>query len=195
MWAAGPPNAVTPSLRKSAASSRRVPWVVTAPILLGVQIVVRCRYHRGGQVDHGAMDTSVTFTVSGIVFGLAAGFAPGPLLALVLVQSVQYGVTEGLKVAVSPLVSDPPIILFSLLIFTKAMTVDSILGVVALAGGSFLMYLAIKTVRNSSCQAQARGFEARSLRMRSDHQSLKPTPVSVLDDRRRTYCDQGGSSW
>ena len=93
------------------------------------------------------MDSTLAFVVSGLVFGLAAGFAPGPLLALVLARSVRYGAREGVKVALAPLVSDPPIILLAVLVFARVATTDPILGVVALAGGGFLVYLAAEIVR------------------------------------------------
>ena len=48
------------------------------------------------------------FLAAGIVLGLAAGFSPGPLMALVLAQSIRYGTREGLKVAAAPLITDVP---------------------------------------------------------------------------------------
>ena len=93
------------------------------------------------------MDSTLGFVVSGTVFGLAAGFAPGPLLALVLARSVRYGAREGVKVALAPLLSDPPIVLLAVLVFARVPTTDPILGAVALAGGAFLVHLAVEMVR------------------------------------------------
>lgn len=83
--------------------------------------------------------------MSGVVFGLASGLAPGPLFALVLAHSMRYGGSAGCKVAVSPLVSDTPIILLCLLTFTRVAITDPMLGVVALAGSMFLIYMAVET--------------------------------------------------
>jgi threonine/homoserine/homoserine lactone efflux protein len=91
------------------------------------------------------VETTFSFVMSGVVFGLAAGLAPGPLFALVLAHSARYGVSAGCKVAVSPLVSDAPIILLCLLAFTRLVITDPMLGVVALAGSTFLIYLALET--------------------------------------------------
>lgn len=93
------------------------------------------------------MDSTLAFVASGAVFGLAAGFAPGPLLALVLARSMRYGAREGVKVAVAPLVSDPPIVLLAVFVFARVATTDPILGVVALAGGVLLVYLAVEIIR------------------------------------------------
>ena len=38
-------------------------------------------------------------TLSGGLFGLAAELSPGPLLVLVIQQTLRYGTSEGLKVA------------------------------------------------------------------------------------------------
>ena len=41
-------------------------------------------------------------TLSGGLFGLAAELSPGPLLVLVIQQTLRYGTSEGLKVAGAP---------------------------------------------------------------------------------------------
>lgn len=48
---------------------------------------------------------------SGVLLGFSAGLSPGPMLALVLAQTLNHGPREGCKVALTPLVTDPPIIL------------------------------------------------------------------------------------
>ena len=92
------------------------------------------------------MDSALGFVASGVVFGLGAGFAPGPLLALVLAESMRHGTAGGVQVAVSPLATDPPIILLSLLLFTTIAEPGPIVGVVSLAGGGVLLYLAAGTL-------------------------------------------------
>ena len=94
----------------------------------------------------GGVDSTLGFVAAGVVFGLGAGFAPGPLLALVLAESMRHGTAGGLQVAVSPLVTDPPIILLALLLFTRIAEPGPIVGVVSLAGGGVLLYLAAGTL-------------------------------------------------
>ena len=55
---------------------------------------------------------------AGLVYGLSAGFSPGPLMALVISQTLKHGIREGAKVAMAPLITDLPIILVSLLVLT-----------------------------------------------------------------------------
>ena len=54
--------------------------------------------------------------LTGSVLGLSAGLAPGPMLALVLSQTLRYSTAEGVKASLAPLVTDPPIILACLLL-------------------------------------------------------------------------------
>ena len=72
--------------------------------------------------------------------GLSGGISPGPMLVLVLSQTIQYGLKEGLKVTLGPLISDAPIIIASYF-FTNQITV-SFLYWLYLPGGMYLIYMA-----------------------------------------------------
>jgi len=91
-----------------------------------------------------------TLLGSAAVFGLSAGLSPGPLLALVISQTLRYGVREGVKAAMAPLVTDLPIILISVLVLRSLPDSRLILGCISMAGGLFVTYLAwgcFRTVR------------------------------------------------
>lgn len=91
---------------------------------------------------------------TGIVLGLAAGFAPGPLLALVLAQSIRHGSREGLKVATAPLITDVPIVLLATaLVAVAAETADGLLGAISLAGAVFVAYLGVESIRTTGVEA------------------------------------------
>jgi threonine/homoserine/homoserine lactone efflux protein len=94
------------------------------------------------------------YLATGVVLGLAAGFAPGPLLALVLAQSIRFGTREGLKVAAAPLLTDLPIvILATALVAAAAATAGGLLGAISLAGAAFVAYLGIESIRTTGVQA------------------------------------------
>ena len=88
------------------------------------------------------MDSALGFIAAGVAYGLGAGVAPGPLLALVLAESVRRGPAAGVQVAVAPLLTDPPVILLSLLLYVRIAEPGPLVGIVALAGGGVLLYLA-----------------------------------------------------
>ena len=94
------------------------------------------------------------YLATGVVLGLAAGFAPGPLLALVLAQSIRFGTREGLRVAAAPLLTDLPIvILATALVAAAAGTAGGLLGAISLAGAAFVAYLGIESIRTTGVQA------------------------------------------
>ena len=94
------------------------------------------------------------YLASGMVLGLAAGVAPGPLMALVLGQALRFGTREGLKVAAAPLLTDVPIVaLATLLVATAAGAAGGLLGAISIAGAAFVAYLGLETIR-------ARGVDA-----------------------------------
>jgi threonine/homoserine/homoserine lactone efflux protein len=93
---------------------------------------------------------SLEYILSGAALGLVAGISPGPILALVISESIKYGRREGMKVAFVPLVSDLPIVLFTLLILSKIAEYDTILGVISILGAGFLCLLAYESLRTKA---------------------------------------------
>ncbi|MCO4755186.1 MAG: LysE family transporter [Bacteriovoracaceae bacterium] len=75
--------------------------------------------------------------------GLSGGISPGPMLVLVLTQTIQHGFKEGIKVTLGPLVSDAPII-FVAYYFMDLIAI-SYLDWLYLPGGLYLLYMAKHT--------------------------------------------------
>jgi threonine/homoserine/homoserine lactone efflux protein len=117
------------------------------------------------------------FLGAGIVLGLAAGFAPGPLMALVLAQSIRYGTREGLKVAAAPLITDLPIVvLATLLVAVAAGTASWILGAISLAGAAFVAYLGVESLRTTGIEAGRPDAAPRSWARGATVNALSPHP-------------------
>ena len=93
------------------------------------------------------MTEVIPFLSAGAAFGLMAGISPGPLLAFVISETLQHSRKEGIKVSISPLLTDAPIILITLYVLSKLANTDIALGIIALGGGIFLCYLAYKNIR------------------------------------------------
>ncbi|MEA3362677.1 MAG: LysE family transporter [Thermodesulfobacteriota bacterium] len=89
----------------------------------------------------------INFFIIGAILGLSAGFAPGPLLALVVSETLQHNIRAGIKVALAPILTDLPIILFSLLILAKLSNFHAVLGVISLGGGLFLLLLGYQSLK------------------------------------------------
>jgi len=86
------------------------------------------------------------FLLTGVVFGLTGGLTPGPTLTLVIAQTLRFGLKEGLKVAISPLLTDTPIVLGSILVLSR-IEAEPVLGTVSFLGSCFLAYLAYDCFR------------------------------------------------
>lgn len=83
----------------------------------------------------------INFLIIGITLGLPAGLMPGPLLALVVSETLQHNIKSGIKVAIAPLLTDLPIILITFFILAKLSDFDNILGLISLAGGIILLFM------------------------------------------------------
>ncbi len=92
---------------------------------------------------------------SGVLLGLSAGLSPGPMLALVLAQTLRHGSREGCKIALTPLVTDPPIILITLALAAKLAQLRPVLGFISIAGALFVLYLAWESFRPPTENVQA----------------------------------------
>lgn len=87
-------------------------------------------------------DVLLASALSGCVLGLSAGAAPGPLLTLVITETLTYGPRAGIRVALAPVLSDPPIILLCALVLAELSRFHTALALVSLAGGLVVLGLA-----------------------------------------------------
>ena len=86
----------------------------------------------------------VEFLGFGVFLGLAAGISPGPLLAITISETLQYGKWEGIKVAISPLFTDLPIVLSVLFILSHLISSNFVIGIIAFFGASYLIYSGVE---------------------------------------------------
>jgi threonine/homoserine/homoserine lactone efflux protein len=89
----------------------------------------------------------IAFLSAGMALGLQAGFSPGPLLTLVISQTLKHGPKEGVKVAFAPIITDFPILLVSTYLLIRLSDYKMILGVVSILGALFLVYLAYGSIK------------------------------------------------
>jgi threonine/homoserine/homoserine lactone efflux protein len=122
------------------------------------------------------MDSPATFLTAGLVLGLAAGLAPGPLLAMVISQTLRHGPGEGVKVAFAPVLTDVPIVLAATALLAGAVASGPVLGAVSLAGGLLLAYLGYESVTTRGLEVRADPKAPRSLATGALVNALNPHP-------------------
>lgn len=105
----------------------------------------------------------INFLVIGIILGLSAGFAPGPLLALVVSETLRHNIRSGIKVALAPVITDLPIILISLFILTKLSNFHAGLGIVSMGGGLFLLLLGYQSLKTQGVNLDIQVANPKSL--------------------------------
>ena len=89
----------------------------------------------------------IAFLLSGILLGLSGGLSPGPLLTLVVSETLRHGARAGIGVALAPLLTDLPIILATVLLLRPLTDQTAPLALIHLGGGLYLAWLGVQGVR------------------------------------------------
>lgn len=92
------------------------------------------------------MNSAWTACVSGAVLGLSAGWSPGPLLTLVVTETMRSGIGAGIRLAAAPLITDTPIILVALILMPRLNASQPLMGIISLAGAAFITWMAIESM-------------------------------------------------
>jgi threonine/homoserine/homoserine lactone efflux protein len=122
------------------------------------------------------MSEILTFVVSGFILGLTAGISPGPLLTLVISETLKHNRLAGIKVALAPLITDGPILLISLFLLTKLSSLDTLLGAISLFGAGFLLYLGYESITIKNMKTDINQTTENSLRRGIITNALSPHP-------------------
>ncbi len=92
------------------------------------------------------MDTEIIAQLAGagIALGIIEGIKPGPLLTMVIRESLSKGLKAGMWTAAAPLFTDGPLIIASLFLASWMATQPSVLFSISLLGALFLMKMGIE---------------------------------------------------
>lgn len=88
----------------------------------------------------------IYFLVNGAGLGLTAGLSPGPLMTLLLAESLRGGWPAGFRVSVAPLVTDS--VLVSLALLVAAPLPPWGIAAISVVGGGILMWMGWGTLRS-----------------------------------------------
>ncbi len=96
------------------------------------------------------------YLFSGLLLGLSAGLSPGPLLTLVVSETMQHGSRAGARVALAPLVTDLPIVVITILAVERLSRFRPLLATISCLGGLVVLFLAYRMLRiRPNAQIQA----------------------------------------
>lgn len=121
-------------------------------------------------------DVSVPYLTMGAFFGLTAGISPGPLLTLVITETLRHNKKEGIKVALAPLITDLPIILVTSLIFSRITQYNLLLAIISFLGGIYFAWLGYETIKARGIDIDSGNPKPDSLKKGIIANFLNPNP-------------------
>jgi len=117
------------------------------------------------------------FLLAGMVLGLSGGLSPGPLLSLVVSETLRGGVRAGIGIALAPLLTDAPIILAVALLLQPLADQPWPLALIQLGGGIYLAWLGVESLRFRGAELEPLpSAGSRSLRRGVIANVLNPNP-------------------
>jgi threonine/homoserine/homoserine lactone efflux protein len=116
------------------------------------------------------------FLISGVLLGFASGISPGPLLAMTISESLKHGSHAGIRVAVSPFITDILIVLIILLLLLKFETYDSVIAMISMGGSFYLIYLGISSLKTKNINVEIETKNTDSLKKGIIANFLSPHP-------------------
>ncbi len=115
----------------------------------------------------------IHYFLSGAAFGLANGLSPGPLLMLVISQSLRYGKREGMKVALAPLITDFFMIAVIALVLSQVPKTNAFLAILSILGAGLIAFFGIGCLRSRPLTMNTRAEKA--------HSVLKGVVINLLN--------------
>ena len=105
----------------------------------------------------------IHFLTIGVLLGLSAGLAPGPLLTLVISETILHDIKAGIKVALAPLITDLPIVVLTVFILSRLSGFNTILGIISIIGSIVVFMMGLKGLKASGVEFDIQKTKPRSL--------------------------------
>lgn len=112
----------------------------------------------------------------GLSLGVTAGISPGPLMALMISETIKGGKMRGIRVAVAPLITDVPLILIITFVLRYIKNIHSLLGIISLVGSFLLLYFGYRDLQAGKIGPQTGYVRSNSFRKGILTNLLNPHP-------------------
>lgn len=113
---------------------------------------------------------------SAVLLGASGGLSPGPLLMLLIAETLRHGLRAGLMVSIAPLLSDLPIVILSFVVLAQLADMRLVMGGISIAGALLLFHLGLGNLRYRELPEQLHATPGRSLRKAVTINFLNPNP-------------------
>lgn len=116
------------------------------------------------------------YALSAFIFGVTAGFKPGPLGIVVIQQTLEHGLKSGVKASLAPIITDGPIIILALLVLGQFKEIYPFIGTLSIVGGLYLLWLCSKIIRINEINMTEKLATPKSLETAIKVNFLSPNP-------------------
>ena len=134
------------------------------------------------------------YVIFAFIFGLTAGFKPGPLGIVVIQETLEHGLRHGLKACLAPIITDGPIIIAALVVLTQFSDKTPFIGILSLVGGLYLLWLSLKIIRIKEINISNILSKPKSLETAIKVNLLSPNPYIFWFTVGGTYLALGSQS-
>ncbi len=112
----------------------------------------------------------------GLMLGITAGLSPGPLLFLMISETVKGGKIKGIKVSLAPLFTDIPLIFAVIFTLKHLRNISLLLGIISLAGSLLLFSYGYRDLRIKKLNLQGGNIKTGSFQKGLFTNLLNPHP-------------------
>jgi threonine/homoserine/homoserine lactone efflux protein len=116
------------------------------------------------------------YALSAFIFGISAGFKPGPLGIVVIQQTLEHGLKSGVKASLAPIITDVPIIILALMVLSQFKEISPFIGTLSIVGGLYLLWLCLKIIRVNEINITEKLKKPKSLETAIKVNLLSPNP-------------------
>jgi len=134
------------------------------------------------------------YIFSAFIFGLTAGFKPGPLGIVVIQQTLTHGLKYGIMASLAPIITDGPIILASFFILTQFKDIALFIGILSFLGGLYLLWLSLKILKLKEINISKSLENTTSLATAIKVNLLSPNPYLFWFTVGGTYLARGSQA-
>lgn len=118
----------------------------------------------------------IHYITIGTLLGLSAGLAPGPLLTLVISETLYHDIKAGIRVSLVPLITDLPIVALTVYIVSGLSGFESLLGCISIVGSIVVMIMGVKGMQVKGVALDSGSQKSRSLQKGILVNALNPHP-------------------
>jgi threonine/homoserine/homoserine lactone efflux protein len=86
----------------------------------------------------------IYYLITGLVLGITAGIVPGPLMALLISETLKGNFRNGVLIAITPIITDIPLIILLLFFYKQVLDLNTLIKITSFLGSLALFYYGFK---------------------------------------------------